>query len=179
MKGIYSSLIALFFPSRTGQGIRLGVVLVCFLMLWGLSGCGAQRASPGAPAQTPLPAKKIMESAYSQLGARYKLGGDSPGKGFDCSGFVQWAYLQQGITVPRVTTDQARTGRLVTPQEGLQVADILVFKNGQAPRGLHTGLYAGGGRFIHSPRQGERVRTESLEASYWKKSLIGARRLIN
>ena len=119
-----------------------------------------------------------MESAYSQLGARYRLGGDSPGKGFDCSGFIHWAYQQQGIAVPRITTEQARTGRLVAPQEGLQVADILVFKNRQGPRGLHTGLYAGGGKFIHSPRQGQRVRTESLDASYWKNTLIGARRLI-
>lgn len=179
MKDIASRLIAHFVPTRLGQGIRLGLVLVCFLVLWGLSGCGAHRASSGLPAQAPLPAKKIMESAYSQVGARYRSGGASPGKGFDCSGFVHWAYQQQGIAVPRVTSDQARTGRLVTPQEGLQVADILVFKNGQGPRGLHTGLYAGGGNFIHSPRQGERVRTESLEAAYWKNSLIGARRLIN
>jgi len=179
MKGISSRFTAFFSTSPTGQGIQLGFVLVCFLVALGLSGCGAQRASPAIPAQTPLPAKKIMESAYSQLGTRYRLGGDSPGKGFDCSGFVQWAYRQQGIAVPRVTSDQARTGRLVAPQEGLQVADILVFKNGQAPRGLHTGLYAGGGRFIHSPSRGERVRTESLDASYWKKSLVGVRRLIN
>ena len=113
------------------------------------------------------------------MGARYKNGGNAPGKGFDCSGFIQWAYKQQGITVPRVTTDQARAGRLVAPKEGLQPADILVFKNRQGPRGLHTGLYAGDGQFIHSPRAGQRVRAESLEVAYWKNSLIGARRLIN
>jgi len=120
-----------------------------------------------------------MESAYTQIGVRYSSGGDSPGKGFDCSGLVQWAYKQQGIPVPRITAEQARSGRLVAPKEGFQVADILVFKNGQGPRGLHTGLYAGDGQFIHSPRKGQRVRTESLELAYWKNSLIGARRLIN
>jgi len=131
------------------------------------------------PAQTPLAAKKIVESAHSQVGARYRSGGNSPGKGFDCSGFVQWAYGQQGIAVPRITADQARAGRLVAPQEGLRPADILVFKNRQGPRGLHTGLYTGDGQFIHSPSAGHRVRTESLEVAYWKNSLIGARRLIN
>ena len=119
-----------------------------------------------------------METAYSQIGVRYRLGGNTPRNGFDCSGLVQWSYKQQGITVPRVTTDQARVGRRVSSRERLQPADILVFKNRQGPRGLHTGLYAGGGRFIHSPRTGARVRTESLEVSHWKNSLIGVRRVI-
>jgi len=153
-------------------------MLLC-LLVWGISGCGAQRPLPAMPTQTPLAAKKIVESAYSQIGARYRSGGNAPSKGFDCSGFVQWAYGQQGIFVPRVTSDQARTGRLVAAQDGLLPADILVFKNGQGPRGLHTGLYTGGGQFIHSPSAGHRVRTESLEVAYWKNSLIGARRLIN
>ena len=171
--GIYE-----FFSTRIGAGIRLCCALLCILVLCGLHGCGAQRASPVQSTRAPVAAKKVLESAYSQIGARYKSGGDSPGKGFDCSGFVQWAYKQQGIAVPRVTTDQARAGRLVAPREGLQPADILVFKSRRGPRGLHTGLYAGDGQFIHSPRTGERVRTESLEAAYWKKTLIGARRLI-
>ena len=160
-------------------GMRLLCALFCALALWGLNGCGASRSSPSVATKAPPAAKKVLESAYSQIGARYRSGGNAPGKGFDCSGFVQWAYDQQGIAVPRVTTDQARAGRLVAPREGLQPADILVFKNRQGPHGLHTALYAGGGQFIHSPRAGERVRTESLDAAYWKNALIGARRLIN
>ena len=159
--------------------MRLCCVLLCALVLWGMSGCGAQRSTPAPSSKAPSAANKVLESAYSQIGARYRSGGAAPGKGFDCSGFVQWAYKQQGIAVPRVTSDQARAGRLVAPKEGLQAADILVFKNRQGQRGLHTGLYAGDGQFIHSPRDGQRVRSDSLEASYWKKSLIGARRLIN
>ena len=159
--------------------MRLGCLLLCLVVVWSLAGCGAQRSRPAVPAKTPVAAKKVIESAYSQIGARYRLGGNSPLKGFDCSGFIQWAYGQQGIDVPRITTDQARAGRLVAPQDGLLPADILVFKNRQGPRGLHTGLYAGNGKFIHSPSKGQRVRTESLEATYWKNSLIGARRVIN
>jgi cell wall-associated NlpC family hydrolase len=130
------------------------------------------------PEKAPPAARKIVESAYSQIGARYRSGGNAPGKGFDCSGLIQWAYQQQGIALPRLTTDQAQAGRLVAPKEGLQPADILVFKTRQAPRGLHTGLYTGAGQFIHSPRKGERVRSESLDVEYWKKSLVAARRLI-
>ncbi|MDR2695474.1 MAG: C40 family peptidase [Deltaproteobacteria bacterium] len=158
--------------------MRLCCVFLCLFVLWGLAGCGAHRSSSGS-SKTPLAAKKVVESAYSQLGTRYRTGGNSPGKGFDCSGLVQWAYRQQGISLPRITKDQARAGRLVAPREGLQAADILVFKNNRGPHGLHTGLYAGGGRFIHSPGTGKNIRTESLETAYWKNSLIGARRLIN
>ena len=178
MNGGSSTLISHQAGSLVGQGRRLACLCVCLLVVWGLSACGAHRAPSGSPTKTRVAAKKILESAYSQIGAHYRLGGDGPGKGFDCSGFVQWAYKQQGIAVPRISAEQARTGRLVEPHEGLQLADILIFQNGQGPRGLHTGLYAGDGRFIHSPRKGQRVRTESLEVAYWKKSLIGARRLL-
>jgi cell wall-associated NlpC family hydrolase len=173
----YFAVISAFFSLRAETGTRLCCALLCALFVWGLSGCGAHRSASST--KTPPTAKKVMENAYSQIGVRYKSGGNSPGKGFDCSGFVQWAYKQQGIAVPRVTSDQARAGRLVAPKEGLQPADILVFKSRRGPRGLHTGLYAGGGQFIHSPSTGQRVRTESLEAAYWKNTLIGARRLIN
>jgi len=179
MKSRNHIIISQLLFTRLEKGLRLGCIILCLLMPWGLSGCGANRPQPAIPTQTPLAAKKIVESAYSQIGARYKSGGNSPVKGFDCSGFVQWAYGQQGIPVPRITANQARAGRLVAPQDALLPADILVFKNGQGPQGLHTGLYTGGGQFIHSPSAGQRVRTESLEVAYWKNSLIGARRLIN
>jgi len=179
MKCIYSALLYKLLALRSESGMRLGCIFLLLLAVSGLAACGAQRSMPAASEKAPLAAKKIMESAYSQIGTRYRPGGNSPGKGFDCSGFVQWAYGQQGISVPRITADQARAGRLVAPREGLQPADILIFKNRQGPRGLHTGLYMGNGQFIHSPSSGQRVRTETLEASYWKDTLIGARRVIH
>ncbi|MDR2694943.1 MAG: C40 family peptidase [Deltaproteobacteria bacterium] len=177
MKRDFSDILSRFFS--VSSAIRVVCALLCAVALCGLGGCGARRSVPEMPAHTPFAAKKVVESAYSQVGTRYKAGGNAPGKGFDCSGLVQWAYKQQGIAIPRLTTDQARTGRLVAPKDGLQPADILVFKNRQGPRGLHTGIYTGGGQFIHSPNAGQRVRTESLDVAYWQHSLIGARRLIN
>lgn len=150
--------------------------LVLFLML--LAGCGLKRPEYTAPTGTSVTARRVVEHAYSQIGTRYRSGGASPRKGFDCSGLVHWAYNRSGVTVPRITRDQARTGKLVGAKTSLQPADILVFKNGRGPNGLHTGLYIGHGRFIHSPRAGQRVRTENLDASYWKNTYIGARRVI-
>ena len=76
-----------------------------------LSGCGMFRPADNGPA--PVKAQKVVHTAYSQMGKQYRLGGASPQKGFDCSGLIWWAYRQNGMSVPRVTVDQARAGQSV------------------------------------------------------------------
>lgn len=151
---------------------------VCILGLFCaalLSGCGLFKPADRGPA--PATAHKVVKAAYSQMGKKYRLGGASPQKGFDCSGLIWWAYRQNGLKVPRVTTDQARTGQAV-PKNLARPGDIVVFRTGQSPRGLHTGIYAGGNAFIHSPRRGERVRMESMNIPYWRNKLISVRRVV-
>lgn len=142
-----------------------------------LGGCGffGHRTSDSGP--TPVKAHKVVKTAYSQMGKKYRSGGASPQKGFDCSGLIWWAYQQHGVTVPRITTDQAKTGHAV-PKARPRPGDIVVFRTSNSPRGLHTGIYAGDGSFIHSPRTGERVRMESLDVPYWKSKLIAVRRVV-
>lgn len=119
---------------------------------------------------------QIVNTAKSQLGVRYILGGASP-KGFDCSGLIWWAYKQHGIAIPRVTRDQAYAGRAVS-LNALQPADIIVFAQAGAPNSLHTALYIGNNEFIHSPNSKSHVRIESLTSTYWKKYFALARRVI-
>lgn len=140
-----------------------------------LSGCGMFRPADNGPA--PVKAQKVVHTAYSQMGKQYRLGGASPQKGFDCSGLIWWAYRQNGMSVPRVTVDQARAGQSV-PKGLARPGDIVVFRTGQSPRGLHTGIYAGDDSFIHSPRRGERVRMESMNIPYWRSKLISVRRVV-
>ena len=157
---------------------RFSIALPVFLLwLLMLGGCGLKGFGPESPSNAPA-ARKVVESAYSQLGVRYVSGGTSPQRGFDCSGLVQWAYGRNGIQVPRLTRDQAKAGALVRPDAALHPADIVVFRNTRAPNGLHTGIYTGDGHFIHSPGKGQRVRIESLDVAYWKNSYLGARRLV-
>ena len=156
------------------RSLRCAPLLLCLLLL---GGCGffGQRTADNGPA--PVKAHKVVKTAYSQMGKQYRSGGASPQKGFDCSGLIWWAYRQHGVSVPRITTDQAKTGHAV-PKARPRPGDIVVFRTGNSPRGLHTGIYAGGGSFIHSPRKGERVRMESLDVPYWKSKLIAVRRVV-
>ncbi len=148
----------------------LGLLLAALL-----TGCGLFRPVDNGPA--PVKAQKVVHTAYSQMGKKYRQGGASPQKGFDCSGLIWWAYRQNGLNVPRITMDQARAGQPV-PKNLARPGDIVVFRTGQSPRGLHTGIYAGGDSFIHSPRRGERVRMESMNIPYWRSKLISVRRVV-
>lgn len=148
---------------------------VTFLLTLSLAGCGLKGLGGTPPPSAK--ASQVVKTAYSQMGKKYRLGGDSPRKGFDCSGLIWWAYKKHGITVPRITTDQARAGSSI-PKSRAAPGDIVVFRTSSAPRGLHTGIYAGGNSFIHSPRRGEKVRMESMEVPYWKNKLTSVRRVI-
>lgn len=103
----------------------------------------------------------VVRTATTQLGKPYRLGGASPRSGFDCSGLIYWSFGQNGITVPRVTSSQAKVGTKVAINR-LQPGDIVVFRTKNAPNGLHTGIYVGSGRFIHSPNSRSRVRVDDL-----------------
>ena len=79
--------------------------------------------------------------------------------------------------MPRVTSSQAKVGTKVAINR-LQPGDIVVFRTKNAPNGLHTGIYVGSGRFIHSPNSRSRVRVDDLSpSSYWRKRLVMGRRL--
>lgn len=160
--------------SLTNMGGMVRILLMAIALL--ASGCAF-----GPPVSTVTPpdsvrSHKVVRTAYAQIGRKYRAGGCNPAKGFDCSGLVWWAYGQHGIKLPRITTDQARAGRKIAPASAMP-GDILVFKTGQSPRGLHTGIYAGNQKFIHSPGTGKAVCLENLRVPYWKTRLLAVRRV--
>ncbi len=118
----------------------------------------------------------ISKTAQSQIGKKYTFGGATPSKGFDCSGLIQWAYKKHGIKVPRVTKDQAKTGKKV-PSSRAKPGDIVVFRSKYTSSGYHTGIYIGNDKFVHSPKSGAKVRIESLN-SYWKPKVASVRRIV-
>lgn len=122
------------------------------------------------------PGNAFVEEALAQLGTRYKYGGNSPDKGFDCSGLVVFASEKAlGLKLPRRAQDIARFGQKIDASE-LQPGD-LVFYNTLRRSYSHVGIYVGDGKFVHAPSSGGVVRVERMEVAYWKKRFNGARRL--
>lgn len=123
----------------------------------------------------------VVETALGAMGTPYRWGGTGA-NGFDCSGLIQYAYAQHGVTLPRTSAEQARAGREVPREAGsLQPGDILTFSDSPGSAVSHVGLYIGEGRFIHSASDG--VRTSGLNANdpegrWWYDRWVGARRVI-
>ena len=121
----------------------------------------------------PLPNLHLIEQAKTALGTPYVPGGTDT-QGFDCSGFVQWAYRNVGVTLPRTAREQSVMGRPIK-SGSMMAGDIVAFNHPQ--RGYHTGIYLGGGSFIHSPGRGKSVSIAALSDPYFSSTFIGARRV--
>jgi cell wall-associated NlpC family hydrolase len=124
----------------------------------------------------------IVETAKAQLGKRYRLGGVSPEKGFDCSGLVQYVMAALKLDVPRTARQQAKTGFAVTRDTSrLLPGDLLTFGWSKKSTVSHIGIYIGDGKFIHASSVAGRViispvnRPVAPLIKAWK----GARRLLS
>lgn len=99
----------------------------------------------------------IIRIAQSQLGIPYIYGGEQAGRGFDCSGLVQWVYSQVGVTLPRVAQTQFNSTTRIPAGQAIRPGDLLFFGSGPYDVG-HVGIYVGTGMMIDAPNTGSDVR---------------------
>ena len=149
-------------------------------MLFGLvlvGGCASRSAPPvsARPAAAHPVAQRVVANAHGFMGVAYRPGGARP-DGFDCSGFVQYLYRQQGISLPRTTQAQFKAGTGVSSRR-LLPGDLVFFRI-SGRRVSHVGLSLGDGRFVHAPNVGSHVRIDRLDAPYWARRFAGVRRVI-
>ncbi len=130
-------------------------------------------AAGAAPGPQAL---KAVEEASKYIGTQYHWGGSTPQTGFDCSGLMQWAYAQAGISTPRVTYDQidAANAIAVPSVDDLKPGDLVFFSN--AGDVHHVGMYLGDHQFLHAPHTGDVVKVSSLDEPYYKQQFAGGRR---
>lgn len=120
----------------------------------------------------------LVMYAVSLADTPYRYGGNSTDSGFDCSGFVGHVYRHSlDISLPRTSREISRVGTPVGRSE-LSPGD-LVFYNTRHRSFSHVGIYIGDGKFVHSPRSGESVRTEEMYTPYWQARYDGARRIVS
>jgi cell wall-associated NlpC family hydrolase len=118
-----------------------------------------------------------VAAAVSQLGVPYVFGGETPGVGFDCSGLVQWAWSQAGVSIPRTTETQWPALQHVS-LANLQPGDLLFYYNLDNDDQVdHVVMYTGSGPYgaatvIQAPFTGSTVSYSPI----FTEGLIGAAR---
>ena len=146
--------------------------------------------TPGLFATTPIQGEslrgagaaearqKLLAAAENYLGTPYRFGGIDR-RGLDCSGLVYLSFNDAlHYPVPR-TSEALYNWAQKIPEAELQPGDLVFFVTAGS-RVSHLGIYAGGGRFIHSASDGPHtgVIYSRLDESYWRRTFRGAGRAL-
>lgn len=114
-------------------------------------------------------ADKMIATAKQYMGTPYVWGGTSP-SGFDCSGFLHYVFLQNGVTIPRtVATIYEKGTHVESPSRG-DLVFFETYKEGPS----HAGIYLGNGQFIHASSS-KGVTISSMDNPYWSPRYLGAK----
>ena len=148
------------------------------------SSASAQREKPFAAFSASAEGLRdsLVSMARAQLGTRYRPGGRSPDRGFDCSGFVQYVLGRLQLSAPRTADLQANLGLpLGRDTSELLPGDLLTFGKGGRAAVSHIGIYVGDGKYIHASSVAGRVIESAIDRppSPLIKVWRGARRLLN
>ena len=115
-------------------------------------------------------AGKALQFATKQIGDKYVFG--AAGMTYwDCSGLTMRAFQTAGVSLPHSSRAQYGYGKSVT-RSNLAPGDLVFFGRPIS----HVGIYIGGGKMVHAPRSGSRVKIASA-SNLGRKPFVGARRL--
>lgn len=124
--------------------------------LWSALQHGRVAAVPAPKRTTSQPSSstrgaRALAFAKKQIGDSYRYGATGP-NAWDCSGLTGGAWKAAGVSIPRTSQAQYRSGRKVAKSD-LKPGDLVFFYSGIS----HVGIYAGGGDVIHASRPGKPV----------------------
>ena len=107
-------------------------------------------------APAPAPAAVALRLAMSKIGAPYRYGAAGP-DAFDCSGLVNWAFKNAGVTLPRTSRAQSRVGTPVTLAD-LRPGDLVFFYRPVS----HVAIYIADGKVVHASNRRSPVKISNL-----------------
>ncbi|WP_252445760.1 C40 family peptidase [Pseudonocardia humida] len=114
----------------------------------------AAAAAPVAP--TRAPSATAMDLALSKVGAPYRYGAAGP-NAFDCSGLVNWAYKNAGVSLPRTSRAMSQVGTPVSKAD-LRPGDLVFFYRPVS----HVAIYIGDGKVVHASTRKAPVKISDL-----------------
>ena len=139
---------------------------------FGLSACGGS----GGKIKTGSHKTKHKPQATAKTPKNIRIGNinrTAGGQELMLHSMIQYVYKHAlGVNLPRSSRDMAAASRTISTRD-LQTGD-LVFFNTSGSGISHVGLYLGGGKFLHAPRSGSTVQTESLSKPYYAQRLVKA-----
>lgn len=103
---------------------------------------------------------RIVNYALQFVGNPYVWGGTSLTRGTDCSGFTQSVLRNFGISIPRVSRDQAKAGRAVNSSQ-MRPGDLIFYTNSSGTIN-HVAMYIGNGQVVHAAS-----RKSGIKISTW------------
>jgi LysM repeat protein len=129
-------------------------------------------------AAAPSIGNDIIAAGMKYLGTPYLFGADpSQTRTFDCLSFTFRAFTENGINLPRTANQQYSLGKSVALSDA-QPGDLIFFRDSVYPdQAGHVSIYMGGGRMLHAST-GKGVNTIEVAHPYWKKKIIGIKRVI-
>lgn len=111
--------------------------------------------------------KEIANYALKFLGNPYVYGGTSLTNGADCSGFVQSVYKHFGISLPRTSGEQGKSGRAVDGVANAKPGDLVWYSG-------HIGIYIGNEQIVHASNPKNGIIISNV---YYRK-ILGIRRIV-
>ncbi|MBB3104973.1 C40 family peptidase [Azomonas macrocytogenes] len=167
---------------------QVRILFLLFAALLSLTACTNHTApakSAAIPKKSqvqafPPMANEVLFRALGLVGTPYVWGGNTPESGFDCSGLIGYVYRDAaGIVLPRTTSEMIQVKATHIPRQSLLAGDLVFFATSGGRRVSHAGIYVGEERFVHAPSSGGTVRLDRLSDSYWQRSYLGARRILD
>ena len=126
--------------------------------LSGLGIGGGSAALPGGRVSGPQAVEYVIRRGGSQQGVPYSWGGgaingpsagvdqDAGKIGYDCSGFVRYAFAGVGVQLPKYSGDQYTAGRHISPSQAKR-GDLIFY----GPDGTqHVTIYLGNGQMMEA-----------------------------
>ncbi|SFR29630.1 Cell wall-associated hydrolase, NlpC family [Lentzea waywayandensis] len=99
-----------------------------------------------------------LNFALGEQGKPYVFGSNGPNS-WDCSSLMQAAYRAAGVSIPRVTYDQAKVGRGVGRGE-VAPGDLIIYYAGQS----HVAMAVDGTRAVHASTEGVPVKIANIDS---------------
>jgi cell wall-associated NlpC family hydrolase len=125
--------------------------------------------------QTPKTSDQItinvIANAAELMGTPYVWAGTTP-QGFDCSGFLQYIFAKEDVSLPRTV---AQMWDAATSVKEPAVGDLVFFETYKTGPS-HAGVYIGNNQFVHAGSS-TGVTISNLNYAYWQDRYLGSKRV--